>query len=452
MLNAGLPARDPNADSLAAVLDAAMLADSDIPRSARTRAARLLVDTLAVAMAGSGDPFCREYVASMADASGAGASSVVARSTGMMPELAAMANALPTTVLQIDEGHRLSGSHPAIQVIPAALAVAEDLDSDGPQLLCAIVRGYEVAARVGLALAPMRAGVHTNGTSGTIGAGVAAASLWGLGPEPMARLISGLASAPFVPRLSAAYDGDTVLHMYAGLGAMVGVSMARAARSGVTASASALDDHFLQQLGRRPVELSGDFLILDSYFKFYPACAHAHTSIEALEEILDANEIAADDIERIEVRTFAGAAALTDAAPTSDLGARFSIPFLLARRAVIGELDNALLTGPDLEDPATLRLAQRVRVLEEAELSARYPETRPVRLTVVRRDGSELTASRDLPRGDSDRPEPEVAWRDKIRALVGPRADELLQFADAPAEDWCAREVGRHLRGYRPRP
>jgi 2-methylcitrate dehydratase PrpD len=431
---------------LTAVLAAAVTPSSRIPADVRARAAKILVDTLAVAIAGRSDPFCRAYVASTVEASASGTASTVAYDRGVMPEIAAMANALPTTVLQIDEGHRVSGSHPAIQVVPAALAVAEDVDATGVQLLTGIVRGYEVAASLGMALAPMRAGVHPNGTSGTIGAGVAAGSLWGMQREGMASVVAGLASLPIVPRLRAAYEGNTVLHLFAAYGAMVAVATARAVLAGLTASPASLDDHFLPNLGGRAVAGREDFQTLSAYFKFYPVCAHAHTSIEALEEILAAGDISADKIERIEVRAYEAAAQLADPAPTSDLGARFSIPFSLARRAVAGTLDNRALTRADLSDEATLDLARRVTVIRDDELSRRYPASRPVRLAVVLRDGAQLVAHRDLPRGDSDRPETEDAWRVKIRALIGAHAGQLLEFVDRPPDDWSARELGLVLR------
>ena len=446
MSSHGLSGAQPTSRSLAAVVEAAVIPSSEIPASVHARAAKLLVDTLAVAIAGSSDPFCREYVALTLGASAGGTASTLCYDRGVMPEIAAMTNALPTTVLQIDEGHRVSGSHPAIQVIPSALAVAEDVDATGTQLLTGIVRGYEVAASVGVALAPMRAGVHPNGTSGTIGAGVAAGSLWGMDREGMATVVSSLASLPMVPRLRDAYEGNTVLHLFAAFGAMTGVATARAVLAGLTASTASLEDHFLEKFDGRAIGTRKDFQTLSSYFKFYPVCAHAHTSIESLEDILTASEISADDILRIEVRAYRAAAELTDPAPTSDLGARFSIPFCLARRAVVGKLDNAALTAADLTDEATLDLARRVVVTEDGELSRRYPANRPVRLTVVLRDGSELTAGRDLPRGDNDRPETEDAWRDKVRTLVGIGADQLLKFADTPSDSWSAREVGLVLR------
>ena len=47
------------------------------------------------------------------------------------PLLATLANGTAGVALEVDEGNRLGGGHPAIHVIPAALAVAEELGADG---------------------------------------------------------------------------------------------------------------------------------------------------------------------------------------------------------------------------------------------------------------------------------------------------------------------------------
>jgi 2-methylcitrate dehydratase PrpD len=61
-------------------------------------------------------------------------------------------------------------------VIPAAVAVAQALGVSGRDLLLAVVMGYEVCARVGMA-SKMRVEVHPHGTCGVIGSAVAVARM-----------------------------------------------------------------------------------------------------------------------------------------------------------------------------------------------------------------------------------------------------------------------------------
>lgn len=427
---------------------AATLEASDIPDAVTDRAAHLLVDTLAVSLAGSRSSLCREYADSLGASARGGAASVVGVPYGVTPEIAALLNTMPTTVLQIDEGHRTSGSHPAIQVGPAALAVAEDVDAEGTALLAAFVRGYEVAARIALALAPMHGAVHPNGTSGTVGAAVAAGSLWGLDHDRLAATVSAVASMPLAPRLASAFEGHSVLHLYAATGAMTAVATARAARFGLTASARALDDHFLPRLAGREVRTSEAFELTRSYFKYAAACAHVHTPLEALESITGDGALSYQAIDRIEVRTYAIASMLDDPEPVSDLGARFSIPFFLARRLVRGPWAGTVVGPAELTDAPVLDLSKRIVVIHDPELDDLYPSRRPARVSVTTTDGALLRAACDLPQGDADRPVPEEVWRRKIQSLVPALGDRLLELADLPPAAWRARDLGQILRAF----
>ena len=64
------------------------------------------------------------------------------------------------------------------RVLPATLAVAEELGVDGRRFIEALVAGYEVASRLGGA-SQVRPNVHSHGAWGTAGAAAAVARLRG---------------------------------------------------------------------------------------------------------------------------------------------------------------------------------------------------------------------------------------------------------------------------------
>src|SRR4029450_5603954 len=70
---------------------------------------------------------------------------------------AALTNATAGVALEVDEGSRLGGGHPAIHVVPGALAVAEERRLDGRRLIESVVAGYEVGSRGGGGRDPRRA-------------------------------------------------------------------------------------------------------------------------------------------------------------------------------------------------------------------------------------------------------------------------------------------------------
>ena len=103
--------------------------------------------------------------------------------------LAALANATAGVALEVDEGNRWGGGHPSIHVMPAALAVAEELEADGARFIEALIAGYEVTSRLGGATR-QRANVHSHGTWGTAGAAVAVARLRGHEPRALRDVIN----------------------------------------------------------------------------------------------------------------------------------------------------------------------------------------------------------------------------------------------------------------------
>lgn len=79
-----------------------------------------------------------------------------------------------------DDTHNEAKLHPAAAVLPAALCMAETLDSSGREFLVALTAGYEVMIRVSLGSGPNSVklrGWHLTGVCGTLGAAVAAAKL-----------------------------------------------------------------------------------------------------------------------------------------------------------------------------------------------------------------------------------------------------------------------------------
>ncbi|HEV7799638.1 MAG TPA: MmgE/PrpD family protein, partial [Burkholderiales bacterium] len=82
---------------------------------------------------------------------------------------AALLNGTAGTWLELDEGNLFAKGHPGIQVVPAALAAAQDIGASGADLLLAVTLGYEISARISRA-ANVRMSVHPHGTYGVIGA------------------------------------------------------------------------------------------------------------------------------------------------------------------------------------------------------------------------------------------------------------------------------------------
>jgi 2-methylcitrate dehydratase PrpD len=300
--------------------------------------------------------------------------------------------------------------------------------------------------RISRSLAQFPRDAHSHGTWGAFGAAVAAAKLWGADAKGLASVIDAVSAFPLLPARSPVTQGGTIHHLNAAIAAQSGVALARAIVAGAEVPAGMLESYYQPTLGgavTKPVEFS-TYEILGNYFKVYPACAHTHTAIQALETILTRTVIRAGDIDRIDVYAFNEAASLDTVHPVNNLAARFSIPHVLARLVVRGGLGLDIWTEDDVAATDIGSVAERVHLHADAKLAAGYPAGRPVRVVVTQRDGTRLEASENTARGEASRPEPEATWRKKLEGLLGTDvADCLLGFRSDDASSWDAASLGR---------
>jgi 2-methylcitrate dehydratase PrpD len=168
-------------------------------------------------------------------------------------------------------------------------------------------------------------------------------------------------------------------------------------------------------------KLGERFEISRNYFKRYACCRYNHPAVEALEEVLAATPIAPDGIASIRVETSAMGATMSDRDPVGPLGAKFSIPYSLAARLVLGPWDDCGVEAfrePALSDHRVRALARLVDVVEDPTLTALTPRVRPARVEVRLADGRVLSRQVDQPSGEFDRPYPEAALREKFLGLT----------------------------------
>ena len=139
--------------------------------------------------------------------------------------------------------------------------------------------------------------------------------------------------------------------------------------------------------------------ITHGYFKRHAACSYTHPVADVL---LGLPALRPDDVDSVAVEIHGLGAGLARTTWTSRLSALFSIPFVAATALVHGAVGPAQSSPGALDDPVVCELASRVSVPEAADLTARLPAERPVRLTVRMRDGAEHAGAAPNPIGDAD--------------------------------------------------
>ncbi|MBI4588208.1 MAG: MmgE/PrpD family protein [Candidatus Rokubacteria bacterium] len=411
-----------------------------LPRSVVERTKAIFLDTLGIMARGA----CAPSVSSLRKTlvhGGSGSSTVLGTPCKAHPSVAALLNASLPTITQYDEGHRRSLGHPGIHIVPAAFAVGEDKRISGKDIIIAISTGYEVSARIGLSVFPMNPLVHPHGHWPTIGAAVAVGKILSFTERQFVDLINSMSTLTLFTWRKNTIAGATIHHLAPGLGASHAIIVALAIQGGLIGPPRCLEEYFLPFSSSQPKPeiltegLGNTYEILNNYFKAYPACAHAHSSIEALENILATHSMSAEEVDRIEVRTYPLASRLNERNPPNALAGMFSIPYCLGTILVRGKLTVDGLATEAPMDPDILNAASRIRVVVDGELNPRYPEGRPSLVRVHLKNGATYEHLVDLPR------------REKIDSIPGRELEEkFLQMVEPLIGKGRGEELKRRIQ------
>jgi 2-methylcitrate dehydratase PrpD len=179
------PAQVPGAATRRLAAFARNLTWRDIPEGVRHEAKRSLLNYVASAVAGSGEPAIDKYIATMERFGGAPSAGVIGRRERCDMLMAASVNAMSANIFDYDDTHSPTVIHPTAPVAPALFAYAETEHCDGRALLQALVLGIEIECRIGNVVSPSHygRGWHITSTCGVFGAAMAVGALLGLTEE-----------------------------------------------------------------------------------------------------------------------------------------------------------------------------------------------------------------------------------------------------------------------------
>jgi 2-methylcitrate dehydratase PrpD len=405
----------------------------DLPARVREHAKLVVADTIGVSLRGSLEPEMRSLHARLPEGSGSTLLSGGFRQAS--PAVAAFANATAACFLELDEGSRPTG-HPAVHVLPAALAASEAERKSGSAFLTALVLGYEVQARIQWA-ARLRWPVHPHGNFGHVAATAALGKLSGWNAEQMRQGLNIAAALVMGTSWMPCLVGATVRNTYPGLTAQTAFTVKLLVESGFTGYEGALEESFGEILGdgfspsALTDRLGERYCIVENYFKFHAACALNHPVLDALADALGASVqpgtypplTAAKRpepalIRRVEVQIAERSMRLAVAARRNQLSAKFSIPYAAAAYLVRGDASPDSFRGEALDDPDIQALATRVEVLGQPELSARWPEEAAARVRIELADGRSLSGTCANPFGSAAVPPSPLDLQVKFSALT----------------------------------
>lgn len=358
---------------------------------------------------------------------------------------AARVNAVAAHAAEIDDTEGCD--HTGAVVVPVLLALVDEVDCTGNDLLVAMVAGYETGRRMQHALGGYDehngAGWHSTATCGVFAATAAASRMIGLSSDQTTVALA-IAASSSAGSWAFASDGSMTKQLHVAGAAGNGLQAALLARAGATGPEAIFDDIWGGYFATHGTPRSDpDALIAGlgtewhaghSAIKMYAACRSAHPAIDGVVDLLSAGDLGIEDVWQvvIEVSPFLRPMICPEN-PRSVEAARMSLPISLALLFMGSQLDPDAYAA--FASPQVTRITDRIRVVETDLLDTRQS----VRVT-VRSASDDWVVERRLARGSEGAPftADEIRakfWRLVVQCIGERQARRAIAYVDALGAD-----------------
>ena len=398
-----------------------------LSEKALVTAKQCLIDYLACTFAGvpyESSKIVREF--SYENYAG-GACTVIGGKGKLVPAGAAFTNGTTGHAVELDDCTNEGGGHPAVTIIPVALAMAEHSGQSGADVLRAIVIGYDTFIRIGKAAnydSCFARGFHPTALFGMFAAAMTASTLLKLSTKKTTNAM-GIVGSYAAGNLECYADGSYTKRLQPGIAGSSGVTAAMLAAKGYTGPKTILEGprgfYHAYCDGARPEDLARNdafFEIESISFKPHACCRFNQAAIDAVLEILSKNHIPSGSIESILVElperpyNIVGQPQEIKFNPKNAVDGQFSAPYSVAiasieKRALLQEYTEESVVRSDVRE-----LMKKISVKHARGLDRYFPESFPTRVTVTTNGGETFIKEVRYPKGDPQNP---LTW------------DELLQ-------------------------
>jgi 2-methylcitrate dehydratase PrpD len=403
--------------------------DRGLPPDVVEKAKHHILDTFAAMVSGSELPPGRAALALARAQAGRPVATVVGSTVVTGPIDAALVNGVLAHSDETDDSHGASQSHPGASIVPAALAVGEDLGASGEHYLRAVTLGYDVGPRLTMALggATFREESRrsTHAFAGNFGSAAAAGCVAGLTAQQM-RWVLDYASQQAGGYAIWGRDTDHIEKgfVFGGMPARNGVTAALLVRSGWNGVDDVFsgEDNFFQvnaPTGRPAVlvdQLGERFEIVNTDIKKWTVGTPIQAPLDAIESMRAKRPFDADDVKGVVVRLAPTVGAVVDNRDIPDICLQHMVAVMLIDKTASF---HAAHDKARMKDAAVLRQRAKVTYVPDGSLASLLP-ARVAVVEITLTDGTRLSERVEAVRGTVRNPMTRTEVVDKARDLIAP--------------------------------
>ncbi len=326
-------------------------------------------------------------------------------------------------ILETDDLHRASVTHPGCIVVPVALSLGTSLNSTGKDILISIIYGFEAMCRIGMALGPEHYRIwHNTATCGPYGAAMTASYLLKLNNKQTVDALgnAGTQSSGLWEFLK---SGAMSKHLHAGRAAESGVLAAELASLGFTGPPTILEGKKGFFAATSPKARPNNVLknaderwqIYNTSLKPWPSCRHTHPAIDATLSAVSKLK-GNNTIKQIHINTYQAAIDVCDNPnPKSEYEAKFSLQHNVAAAAYDRKINfDSYIESARKKHKKNIDL---VRISSNNVFNLNYPKAWGAKVIIKLNNGKIISSTKKNALGDPESPLNEKQKAEKIKEL-----------------------------------
>jgi aconitate decarboxylase len=387
-----------------------------IPREVVQRIKLLMLDSIGCALYGARLPWSKILQETLGAIDTSTGSAVWGTTQRLSSPHAVLVNGTQVQGFELDDVHRQGVLHVGAVVLPPLVAIAETQPSmSGRDFIASAVAGYEIGPRVGICMGPehIAQGWHSGATLGVFSAAAGAARALRLDTDRTVHAL-GIGGTQASGLMAAQY-GAMVKRMHAGRAAQSGLYGALFAQRGFTGILNVLESEYggfcstfsrsqdRFDLSQLTAGLGETWQTMGIALKFYSCVASNHTTLDALRQMQEQRRFGPDDVRRITVH---GSQVTMDHVgwkyvPQGLTSAQLNLPYCVATLLLEGDCFVDQFTEDKVADPERMRIAEKVQVQHDPEITARGSKSRHmVRVVCELNDGTVMERTVAAGRGN----------------------------------------------------